>query len=53
MYDWRFVDPGRNLLVVDEGETNFLFPFDFFSLPFFVVLKRTEKVKFFSFRENV
>ena len=33
---WR---PGRNLFVVDEGETNFLLPLDFLSLPFFTALE--------------
>ena len=37
--------PGRNLLVVDVGETNFLFPFDFFSLPFLVALDREKRTQ--------
>lgn len=35
--------PGRNLLVVEEGDVCFLFPLDFFSLPFFIALELSRK----------
>ena len=36
--------PGRNLFVVDEGDTSFLLPLDFLSPPFFTALGEKQKI---------